>query len=1022
MGFEFDGNGKYIGWSNLFNYDSAETLQASELLPLPTGKQYIKGDNNAIDITSYLQQLQNTQSDADRIKILANLLIYLNSKKSTVLTWTSLDEIGQKTLKDINIHEQTNINPSETPLVLRNIVATNIQYIVQSLRNMDKAYTPITMDTLHKSAPAQDLTVSLINPLSKFIMQEQNMVGKDVIGIAAVAEKVFFNLSYYWNEGIRSNNLKWLENLKFQQTFDRIQNRHTGVPQTVTKTALSNVNYGDNFELFTQFTNTTQYIQSRLQELIVNNVITEEDVQNNSEAYQKAIQQIQNDALDKYSANVETDDMISQLLSAATDNAKELILAKINCSSDMAKHYAYLLMLGFDIKDIVKFMTSPTVNLIKTLLQANIFDEYLPKQSISKVLGILQGNFPVQSFLNQTSFIDGEPLAWTDQILYILNKQMPTDLFELDNNVFGQKAGKTVIPKNYRNLGQLLKAYFIARTKYGFNKSLESYMGWDTTHYLSNILNSQPAQRNFYSLVNYIEFVINNVNSIPDFSSDLAEFIKIDSLANETTTLGQLLGFNQGFKTKKEEQLAALFRIQSVIPKQLANLGITKYILKDKAQTKNIIIDSYNFRNKSNPEIVNKIYDDAEALDIIEHFDIIKWAQDINYRKVTSGFYNLIKGTWNIFDVIEKVPQYNAIFKLLSTISTIERESITKARIIEDICQDLIQNHGSFLSKDDIQQISKYTDILLVKHWFDNTNYKFPINNGDSIFTHDFDTITYSGKSYMMPLNSEQNRATFKYLMEHDILSALQSGNFNGQDLSNNAFIQNLIIDTDINDKPFMRLNIDMQNINRSVNNARLFQECLNDFRKLSNITYGGAKLTDWFMIYNYYINRNMYGENRMTTLFASYAQDLNQSAITNIYKHTSNLDYFENLSKEDLDYNAADALYYMSPLISKNAEGGNNDLMVREIENGHIIIKQRSSIFDSFGNGTKIIPDKKSEESTEQTNQRYKNYIENSYITLPFYNKNSIYIQELTKKDTVLDTLKALIKKGIIEIRKENC
>lgn len=39
------------------------------------------------------------------------------------------------------------------------------------------------------------------------------MVGKGVIGITAVGEKVFFNVSHYWNEGIRSGNETWIKNL-----------------------------------------------------------------------------------------------------------------------------------------------------------------------------------------------------------------------------------------------------------------------------------------------------------------------------------------------------------------------------------------------------------------------------------------------------------------------------------------------------------------------------------------------------------------------------------------------------------------------------------------------------------------------------------------------------------------------------------------------------------------------------------------------------------------------------------------
>jgi hypothetical protein len=39
------------------------------------------------------------------------------------------------------------------------------------------------------------------------------MVGKGVISITAVGEKVFFNLSHYFNEGIKRNDPNWLKNL-----------------------------------------------------------------------------------------------------------------------------------------------------------------------------------------------------------------------------------------------------------------------------------------------------------------------------------------------------------------------------------------------------------------------------------------------------------------------------------------------------------------------------------------------------------------------------------------------------------------------------------------------------------------------------------------------------------------------------------------------------------------------------------------------------------------------------------------
>ena len=51
MGLAFDDNGQYIGWSSLFNYNSLETIQASEYLPLPKNGVIIQESENGIDVS-----------------------------------------------------------------------------------------------------------------------------------------------------------------------------------------------------------------------------------------------------------------------------------------------------------------------------------------------------------------------------------------------------------------------------------------------------------------------------------------------------------------------------------------------------------------------------------------------------------------------------------------------------------------------------------------------------------------------------------------------------------------------------------------------------------------------------------------------------------------------------------------------------------------------------------------------------------------------------------------------------------
>jgi hypothetical protein len=69
------------------------------------------------------------------------------------------------------------------------------------------------------------------------------MTGKGGIGIAANGEKVFFNLTNYWNEGIRSNDDEWKRNLRFNNTFDRIYERSTGQFSRKIVKVLPNVNF-----------------------------------------------------------------------------------------------------------------------------------------------------------------------------------------------------------------------------------------------------------------------------------------------------------------------------------------------------------------------------------------------------------------------------------------------------------------------------------------------------------------------------------------------------------------------------------------------------------------------------------------------------------------------------------------------------------------------------------------------------------------------------------------------------------
>jgi len=117
------------------------------------------------------------------------------------------------------------------------------------------------------------------------------------------------------------------------------------------------------------------------------------------------------------------------MISAATDNAKELILAKINAGSKLAKCYLFLMTLGYDINDIVKFMTSDAISWIDSLSDPNVFlgqelrvDEAL--EEIEKYLKNYEANKDIDHYEDE----DGYEVSGSRNKLSLLKNVIPNNL------------------------------------------------------------------------------------------------------------------------------------------------------------------------------------------------------------------------------------------------------------------------------------------------------------------------------------------------------------------------------------------------------------------------------------------------------------------------------------------------------------------------------------------------------------------------------------------------------------------
>lgn len=1140
MGQEFGDDGKLIKYSNLFDYSSLETLQASSWLPTPRGTYItLNSEEPGLDITEQLRELStfigavDNLSKAARIRRIADLIIDIydyqdrsNSKSVNLTCSPEFLEIAQIVVNDIITHERTKISPNLEESSYKNSISSNIKNIVQDLKNMDLAYSPIAMGDLQKLAAESEkgalvASMSLMNPLTKYLMQVQNMVGKKVIGIAAVGEKVFFNLSYYFNEGIRSNDDRWIRNLQFSRTFDRIQGRYAykkgeGDIESITKTQLANVNFTDVENVRSRFLVVSQIDDQVRKEL----GITDLDIESKNEKWM-AYEEKKRIILEQQSSGIvgnelknlhktiskcpPVDLLISQILSAATDNAKELILAKINCGDALAKCHLYLTMLGFDIKDTVSFMTSPCVSLISDLSETNMMDSYITNLRIDDSMEIVDGIIDPSKFLfgsisETDDWGNRTEIPRADSVFSALASsklhKILTDIQKQINPDF----------KGYKSLSTLIQAYIKARLNGADLKSINAYPSISDyesrkglnrmSDYIDRIIYSiskavdKYAER--YTTINIDDIVDPNspdfeldeasyqaylddqsqakAKALYEFNEDLQEFKRVYKLANETTTLGGVfLGMNQGLPGSKVDLQGKLRKIKETVTTREDEFGLyssSQFIIDSEAKEKtneakkrkfNEIVARLNDNNQFISEDISPTLMQATAFDIIGNFDVESWLYDkqltaadivndqfmetsikpedifgdresISYRELIANYYNLIKGTWNIFDMMNRIPQYKAIIDLLKSEYVIDKHSSIKSSLTNTIF-DKVYATTSFIDEKQNKTIIKYVDDLLITAFFRDNSYSFPIYTGMEYLDSAYKTkIARYGRQ--IDLNNAPGRASFKLAFESIITQLQTSGKYGDAEIPNyrtNAFIQGLRVVYDKFEVPRLSLELDMMKLNSTPNSQRLFQEYLNGFNQLREVKINGLALSDWFILYNLYVNQNQYGSDRLTTLFKNSVVNKG-SVLEKYFKYIGDLDYQKTTDTvlRDLEFNMDDLLIRMAPTVPRSEESRSKAPFIRTRNaSGETVVKElnrRTGLYKEIS----TFPSKDLEaiDDAGVTDDQKSNY--QQYQMMPMKNQDfNVSLREgimSADLETLVDALVTYSKKGLLQILKENC
>lgn len=1042
MSQSYDDNAAYIGWSPYFDFHSTDTLTESKKLPIPKGVVLSFNEDSTTDITAEIKDIikffkvddlnpkyaflsGTSLKGTNRLKFLQalrNLLVKVERANGLVTCSTEISKNVQDIITNtVKRHENYQIPQNVAEQAYKNLASANIFAVSHDIRNRDQAYTAITMAHAQKVADNSpkgkaSASLNMLNPFTKYEMQYQNIVGKQVVGIAANGEKYWFNVYYYWNHVMQTGSKADKERLRFNSVLTRIQGRSKQSSPEL-KEKLKILCEQRQIQIIPDLDIRSEAIRASLKEVFGMN-----DESINSMEY-------------KY-----VDQTISELLSAATDNAKALILAKINAGTNYAKMYLYLVTLGYNLDDIAAFMYSPIAEFIDSRSDENIFDpQQLGKANIAirAAQGLVSSNFFLHGVLNTTTTSDIEEEDDTvssapryknryvkEKLIDILYN--PQNKALLDVVVKRLDLGENGTMEENATLDQIMQSIILSVVETPYIVDIEKAFS------LMDYKNEFETDREIYSYLRYCQDLVQQLQAVrkqyrettstpmEDMLADAEEFNKIYSLASEASSIASAwLGLNQGLPQDKLSMLKRVANMNRTILDREKFLGISRtelFTTSDTEASKAKVAANWEkvFTKiaESNPwadrEHIKNVFEQAKNLGIMNNFNVIEMMSNENYKKVAKDYCDIIKGTVNIVDMMDKLPHYKEIMNCFRGLLIADKTLVTKSRLLNKLLSS-----EQFINQDTLKSIMKYADDLNIMEFLESG--QVPIISLETTaegFDSSFDTAPVD----YFDLSRPEGVASFVKWMSHEFLTYLRDN------YGDNPLVSHLIL---LNQDGIVTLAPDIDLLNPDANTAsrEAFDQMLVGISQFETIQYnpngnGNLTIADLLQLYNLIINRNVSGGDRLTSLFHVCQNPL--GLMSRYYKfigtRDSSIDFMPDYSWSDYKISAA-------PVISSSLERFHSEeyIKVKDPVWGTKLRKyhKKSNSYSDY----EIVPNFGGNETVEARTQRKINFTKYYPFQMPsrYIYSSFSFSGEVTEsvKAALKDTLLNLTRSGKVIVAK---
>ena len=715
--------------------------------------------------------LENTPDDTSRpIQIFIN---DTNAIKGEVINDFKRDMLNPDNLSDItsaeweywlNRHEKTKRNGRVKQTALRNVVVRGILDVITDASTQYNLQIPIAMTEQRRAANNSKMgrdesILTADNPSAKIMMQIQNMVGREVIGIGAASLKAFFAASTYYNKKVEkltslitdynngvnnsSDIFKTIKDLVFNGKFNK-----TGL------ITFANVNYTpalEALENLISITITADDVNSL--QLDINDRLKDYIDDNYNGTYTlrlyELLQHLDWAANGDWRSPIDAAYSLSGLISAATDNAKELILAKINATSKLADIYTYLLSIGEPFAEIAEFMMGPEFKVVVDFSDGNMMDsqtkwfnvenavkfvldeETLPNISNTVFEGLLTNQTEDFNLLNQILILNGD---WFSRFKQEVAQNDPSllttyDLQEYMKKIISeQRALSTGHTDTYQRLLtfiynalkedlsldytllDMIKQKVIEKTPVlntdDFDPDMATFdQDFDEDYYQDVEEESVYRPKSYYfnvntlkyadwlSLYRYVQSYLipknQKLQGINDFSGLKLLREKIIPALKEQRILSKILGINQGLNTKDFDEYKWIRDIEAFV----------------------------------NERFVNSTEDTFEEFNLLNFLD----PKQKKYHNDMINAYEKVKSTYNILDIIDSAEQFKAMLEMArNNRKLIEKAYILKVerkiadivlRVNKDVKNGISTGLTQKLREKEFQVLKTFTQDLITANW-----------------------------------------------------------------------------------------------------------------------------------------------------------------------------------------------------------------------------------------------------------------------------------------------------------------